>query len=129
MGVTSGAGTVVVVAFRKAVQRFGKPTEVLDREALTEFCEVRGFTPLDRIEPRKQVDTGGEVQSVRLVPRAGAPALEVTVGDGRGMATAVFLGRRKISGLTPGRRIAISGMVAKDGKRLLIYNPEWSFLA
>ena len=53
----------------------------------------------------------------------------MTLGDGRGTATAVFLGRRKISGLTPGRRIAVRGMVAKDGKRLLIYNPEWSFLA
>ena len=129
MGVTSGAGSVFAVAFRKAVQRLAKPTEVLDREALTEFCELRGFTPLDRIEPRTQVDTGGEVKSVRLVPRAGAPALEVTLGDGRGTATAVFLGRRKISGLAPGRRIAVRGMVAKDGKRLLIYNPEWSFLA
>ena len=129
MGVTLGAGTVEIVAFRKAVQRLATPTEVLDRNALTEFCEMRGFTPLDRIEPRTQVDTGGEVTSVRLVPRAGAPALEVTVGDGRGIATAVFLGRRKISGLVPGRRIAMRGMVAKDGKRLLIYNPEYSFLA
>ena len=69
------------------------------------------------------------MKSVRIVPRAGAPALEVTVGDGHGVATAVFLGRRKIAGLVPGKRIAMSGMVARDGKRLVIYNPEYSFLA
>ena len=104
------------VAFRKGLQRLATPTE------------VRGFTPMDLLEPRTRVSTGGEVTSVRIVPRAGAPALEVTLGDGHGIATAVFLGRRKIAGMVPGKRIAISGMVARDGKRLLLYNPEYSFV-
>ena len=84
---------------------------------------------MDQLEPRTRVSTGGEVKSVRIVPRAGAPALEVTIGDGHGTATAVFLGRRKIAGMAPGKRIAISGMVARDGNRVLIYNPEYSFVA
>jgi RecG-like helicase len=117
------------VAFRKGLQRLATPTEELDRQALTEFCTVRGFTPLDKLEARTRVSTGGEVRSVRIVPRAGAPALEVTLADGRGMATAVFLGRRKIAGLAPGKKIAVSGMVARDGKRLLLYNPEYLFIA
>jgi hypothetical protein len=84
---------------------------------------------MDQLEARTRASTGGEVRSVRIVPRAGAPALEVTVADGRGSATAVFLGRRKIAGMVPGKRIAMSGMIARDGKRLLIYNPEYEFLA
>jgi RecG-like helicase len=84
---------------------------------------------MDELQARTRVATGGEVRSVRIVPRAGAPALEVTVADGRGSATAVFLGRRKIAGLAPGKRIAIRGMVGRDGKRFLIYNPEYEFLA
>ena len=116
------------VAFRKGLQRLATPTEELDRQALTEFCTVRGFTPMDQLQARTRVRTGGEVKSVRIVPRAGAAALEVTVGDGRGSATAVFLGRRKIAGLVPGKRIAMSGMVARDGKRFLIYNPEYEFV-
>jgi RecG-like helicase len=117
------------VAFRKGLQRLATPTEELDRQALTEFCTVRGFTPMDQLQARTRASTGGEVRSVRIVPRAGAPALEVSVADGRGAVTAVFLGRRKIAGLAPGKRVAISGMVARDGKRLLIYNPEYSFVA
>ena len=117
------------MAFRKGFQRLATPTEELDRQALTEFCTVCGFTPLDELEPRTRASTGGEVKSVRIVPRAGAPALEVTIGDGRGSATAVFLGRRKIAGLVPGRRIAVKGMVARDGNRTLFYNPEYSFVA
>jgi hypothetical protein len=118
----------MVVAFRKTVQRLATPIEELDRQALTEFCELRGFTPLDEIEPRTRAAAGGEVKSVRIVPRAGAPALEVTLGDGHGSVTGVFLGRRKIPGIAPGRRLSMRGMVAQDGKRFLIYNPEYSFI-
>ena len=60
---------------------------------------------------------------MRIVPRAGAPALEVTVSDGRGAVVGVFLGRRKIAGLSPGRRVALEGVAARDGKRFLMFNP------
>ena len=64
---------------------------------------------------RKPVRVGGEVRSIRIVPRAGADALEATITDGHGVLTAVFLGRRKILGISPGRRVFLEGVVAKDG--------------
>lgn len=123
------AGSVHGMALRKAVRRLTAPVEKLDREALAEFCRERGFTPIGSVEPRRRVSTGGEVRSVRIVPRAGAPALEVTFSDGNGSATAVFLGRRAIAGMTPGRRLAVTGMAARDGNRLVLYNPDYTFLA
>ncbi|MFM8304054.1 MAG: OB-fold nucleic acid binding domain-containing protein [Actinomycetota bacterium] len=116
------------MAFRKAVHRLTAPTEQLDREALSDFCKDRGFTPIASIEPRRRVATGGEVRSVRIVPRAGAPALEVTFSDGGASATAVFLGRRKIAGLAPGRKLAVEGMVASVGRQLVLYNPDYTFI-
>lgn len=116
------------MAFRKAVHRLTTPTEQLDREELADFCVTLGFAPISGIEPRTRVTTGGEVRSVRIVPRAGAPALEVTFSDGAASATAVFLGRRKIAGMAPGRKIAVTGMVARDGKQLLLYNPDYTFI-
>lgn len=116
------------MAFRKTVHRLTAPTEQLDREELSQFCQTKGFTPIAAIRPRTRVATGGEVRSVRIVPRAGAPALEVTFSDGADSATAVFLGRRKIAGMHPGQKVAVRGMVARDGKQLLLYNPEYTFL-
>jgi RecG-like helicase len=116
------------VALRKAVHRLTTSTDELDREELSEFCRSRGFAPIASIEARNRVTTGGEVRSVRIVPRAGAPALEVTFSDGSASATAVFLGRRKIAGMGPGRKLAVRGMAARDGKQLLLYNPEYTFL-
>jgi RecG-like helicase len=114
--------------FKKMVERLTKPTDEIDREQLTEFCAVRSLAPMDTLAPRQPVRVGGEIRSVRIVPRAGAPALEVTVSDGRGSVVAVFLGRRKIAGLSPGRRIALQGVVAQSAARATITNPAYELL-
>ena len=116
------------MALRKLMERLTKPVEEQDAESLRSFCEGLGLTPIDQIMPREEVRTAGEIRSVRIVPRAGAPALEVTVTDGRASLTAVFLGRRRIVGLSPGRRVIIEGVVTKHGPRPLVYNPIYTLL-
>jgi hypothetical protein len=116
------------VALKKSVRRFTAAPEEFDREKLVALCDSLGLAPIPAISPRTQVRIGGEVRSVRVVPRAGAPSLEVTINDGRGFATAVFLGRRKIAGITPGRKIVIEGMAREHAKRHLIVNPLYTLL-
>jgi hypothetical protein len=116
------------MAFKKMVERLTKPVEEIDREELTAFCDARLLSAMDAIPARQRVRVGGEVRSVRIVPRAGAPALEVTVSDGRGSVVGVFLGRRKIAGLSPGRKVAFEGVAARDGKRYLVFNPIYELL-
>jgi len=41
----------------------------------------------------------------------------------------VFLGRRKIAGLSPGRKVAFEGVAARDGKRYLVFNPVYELLS
>jgi hypothetical protein len=114
------------MALRKMVERLTKPVEELDREQLTEWCDSCGGVPLDEVPTRRPVFVAGEVRSVRIVPRAGAAALEATVHDGRGSVTAVFLGRRKIAGLSPGRRVRLEGVVTRDRELQLMYNPVYT---
>jgi RecG-like helicase len=111
------------------VNRLTKPVEEVDREKLVEFCsQLSGCQSCDQLEPRKVARVVGEISSVRIVPRAGAPSLEVGVTDGRGTVTAVFFGRKKIAGLSPGRRLTIEGMVAPLNNRVFIYNPVYELL-
>ena len=117
------------MAFKKMVERLTRPVEDIDREQLTAFCDARQLSAMDEIVPRNHLRVGGEVRSVRIVPRAGAPALEVTVTDGRGSVVGVFLGRRKIAGLSPGRKVAFEGVAARDGRRYLVFNPIYELLA
>ena len=117
------------MAFKKMVERLTKTVDEIDRQQLSEYCDARHFEAMDHLVPRRPVHVGGEVRAVRIVPRAGAPALEVTLSDGRGQVVAVFLGRRKIAGLSPGRRIAVDGVVASDGHRSLVFNPKYEILS
>ena len=113
------------MALRKFVDRLTKPIEQIDREHLEKWCTTSGFPALDAVEVRKPVRVAGEVRSIRIVPRSGADALEATITDGHGTLTAVFLGRRKIMGISPGRRVFLQGVVTKDGVNQVMYNPVY----
>ena len=114
------------MALKKAVRRFTATDTELDQERLVAFCDQHQFTAMTEITPRTQVRVGGTVRSVRLVPRAGAPSLEVAITDGRGIATAVFLGRHRIVGIVPGRHIAVEGVAGQSGSRFLLFNPVYT---
>jgi len=77
---------------------------------------------------RQPVRLAGEVRSVRIVPRAGADALEVSVYDGDAFVTGVFLGRRKINGISPGRRIVLEGVMTLDHNQRVVYNPMYTLV-
>jgi hypothetical protein len=116
------------VALRKFVDRLTKPVEELDRQDLRAFCDRLQTTPIEEAVPRQPARVAGEVRSVRIVPRAGADALEVTVNDGRASVIGVFLGRRKIHGISPGRKLVLEGVVVQNGSQRFIYNPMYTLL-
>lgn len=123
------------MGIRKFAEKFTKPVDEQDRELLVTWCSNVGGTPLDGLQLRQPVRIAGEIRSMRIVPRAGAASLEATVQDGRGSVTAVFLGRRKILGLSPGRRVMLEGVVTANrkansasGTDCLMYNPVYQLL-
>ena len=114
------------MALRKLVTKLTKPVHEQDLEQLTSWCDMQGGASLNSIEARRPVFVAGEVRSVRIVPRAGADAMEATVLDGRGAITVVFLGRRRVLGFTPGRRVTLEGVVSVDGPERYMYNPIYT---
>jgi len=74
--------------------------------------------------PGEQVVLSGTVRSVTFRPREQAPALEVELYDGTGCVSVVWLGRRRIPGIDPGRRMTVWGrMTCTDQPR--IFNPRY----
>ena len=110
---------------RSAFRKLTTPVEELDRERRREQCQLAGATPTVEVKPRSVARVAGEVSSVRIVPRAGAPCLEVSINDGYGRATAVFFGRRHLAGMSPGRRVAFEGRVQADPSRIVLVNPVY----
>ncbi len=58
---------------------------------------------------REMVTLRGTLRTVTLRPRGGVPALEAELFDGTGVITVVWLGRRRIAGIDPGRSIQVRG--------------------
>lgn len=119
---------VIPVALKKFLNRLTTPVQELDRAALVEWSEESQAVSIDRISMRKHVFVAGEISSVRLVPRANSAALEVTVKDGRGTVTAIFLGRRTIPGLTTGRRLMLEGVPFRQNARVIFMNPVYRII-
>ncbi len=118
--------------FRKLLQELTKPVAELDKERLRTFCTgLPGVTPIGDCRPREEITVAGEISSMRIVPRAGSPSLEATVGDGSGMLVVVWTGRRRIAGISPGRRLLLSGRGTDQGGRgrILLMNPRYELLA
>jgi hypothetical protein len=114
---------------RKLMGRLTQSIDDADREQLASFCDSQvGVTHLDALPLRVPVRFAGEITAVRIVPRAGADALEVTVSDGRASVIAVFLGRRKIAAMSPGRRLVAEGVAVARGPERLVYNPWYRFM-
>ena len=74
------------------------------------------------------VRVGGTVRSLTLRCRSQVPALEVDLYDGSDVLTLVFLGRRAIRGITPGRDLIASGRVTRRGSAYVMYNPTYELL-
>ena len=67
-------------------------------------------------------------RTVTLRPRAGVPALVAELYDGSGVLTVVWLGRRNIEGIQPGRKLRVRGRVAQREGRPVVFNPSYELL-
>lgn len=74
---------------------------------------------------RDMVTLYGTLRAVTLRPRGGVSALEADLYDGTGTVMLVWLGRRRIIGVEPGRQLTVHGRLGcHDGTKVL-YNPRY----
>jgi hypothetical protein len=88
-----------------------------------------GGTPVAELTLRRPATVCGTLRSVTLRPRAGVPALEAELYDGSGCLSVIWLGRRQIAGVEPGRRIRVHGMVTESEGEPAVFNPRYELVA
>lgn len=97
----------------------------LDAEELQRGAAESGCVLLHRTERGDLVSISGRLRTVVYTPRTNLPTLEADLYDGSELVTLVFLGRRHIAGIEPGRQLTARGRMAmRDGRRV-IYNPYY----
>jgi len=109
-------------------QRLTATVRQLDQARLQERYQGLDLVPIHGAPLRTPVRISGEVQENRVVPRAGAPSLEVTIDDGTGRAVAIFTGRKRIGGLGLGRGVLLEGVARNERGRTVLLNPAYTLL-
>jgi len=87
-----------------------------------------GCVPIGSVRWRDRAKVAGKVRAMRVQPWAEVASLELTIGDGTGGLTVVFLGRRQIPGIRLGSRIVVRGMAGATRGQLAMLNPRYQLL-
>jgi predicted thioesterase len=113
---------------RQALSRLVAPQHEVHAEAEQELAARMGGTPVAELRVRRAATVCGTLRSVTLRPRAGVPALEAELYDGSGSVVVVWLGRRHIAGIEPGKRVRVRGMVTDVDGQHAIFNPRYELM-
>jgi hypothetical protein len=80
-------------------------------------------TPLNSLRRGQVATVIGRLRAVVYTPRENAPTLQAELFDGSAAIDLVWLGRRRVAGIEPGRTVMARGRVGIHDGRLAIYNP------
>lgn len=97
----------------------------LHAEELRHGAEEIGATPIADAGDRAKVKVCGMLNTVTLRPRAGVPALLAELYDGSATLQLIWLGRRQIAGIEPGRSLVAEGRVTVQQGRRTMFNPKY----
>jgi hypothetical protein len=111
--------------WRRLVRRLTSDVSELDADDLSRRVEQSGARRASECSCGEAVTVLGRLRSVEHSSPAAAATLEAELFDGSGGITLVWLGRRRIPGIEPGRTVRASGRIAvRDGRKVL-YNPYY----
>jgi RecJ-like exonuclease len=114
--------------FQRTLRRLASTNADLESEDLQQTVKAEGSVPIKECSDREIVSLTGTIANITIHPRGGHPALEVELRDGSGAVTLVWLGRRQIPGIDPGRMVKVAGRISCHDGRRLIYNPRYELL-
>lgn len=112
---------------RRTISRWASSTDQHARDLRKTYADASEPTIADAPD-RQVVRLRGTLRTVTLRPRGGVPALEADLDDGSGVLTIVWLGRRRIAGINPGRSIQIEGRIGKHEGARIMYNPRYELM-
>jgi hypothetical protein len=115
--------------FRRFFRRLVATEAELDAEELQRSATESGCTHACDVKRGQLVSLSGRLRTVVYTPRTNLPTLEADLWDGSDVVTLVWLGRRHIAGIEPGRQLSVRGRIAIRDNRKVIYNPYYELEA
>lgn len=110
--------------FRRSLSRWASSDDLEAKELRSDTARS-GCCMIADASDREHVDLQGSLRTVTLRPRGGVPALEAELYDGSGIITIIWLGRRRIAGIEPGRSLKVAGRIGVQDHARVMYNPRY----
>ena len=114
---------------RRALRRLTADEGEVASAALRSETAALGAVAVSECLAGSPVCIAGTLKAVVLRPLAGVPTLEAELYDGTGTVTLVWLGRRRIRGIDPGRALVARGRLTKRMGKPTLFNPEYELRA
>jgi hypothetical protein len=112
---------------RRTISKWANADDQHARE-LRETTRAGSCDLIAECSDRTPVRLRGTLKTVTLRPRGGVPALEAELFDGSDSLVLVWLGRREIAAISPGRSLEVEGRIGRHGGDRIIYNPRYTLL-
>ena len=112
---------------RRTISNWANADDQHARE-LRETTKAGRCDLISECSDRRPVRLRGTLKTVTLRPRGGVPALEAELFDGSDSLMLVWLGRREIAAISPGRSVEVRGRIGRHGGDRVMYNPRYTLL-
>lgn len=112
---------------RRSLSAWANSTDQHARDLRATYSES-GLDTIAGAPDREEVRLQGTLRTVTLRPRGGVPALEAELYDGTGAITVIWLGRRRIGGINPGRSVQVRGRIGVHERTRIMFNPRYELL-
>lgn len=96
-----------------------------DAEQIAEESRATGAQRASECMRGDEVTMHGELRVVETCSRAASSGIKAEFFDGSGTVMLTWLGRKRIPGIEPGRKITVRGRLAEHDGVKTIYNPYY----
>lgn len=110
---------------RRLTRRLTEDLEELDAEEMAESSHATGALPVVSCARGQEVTMFGRLRSVESSSKTACASVEAELFDGTDSILLVWIGRRRIPGIEPGKTLQVRGRVGERDGRKAIYNPYY----
>ena len=111
----------------RALNRMSQPDDEV--ETLQEGVAKAGCASIASQRLRDVVMVHGTLRSVTLRPVDGVSWLEAELYDGSASLILIWLGRRRIEGISCGREVTVHGRLGERDGAKIMFNPRYELTA
>lgn len=111
--------------FRRLSRRLTEDLAQRDAEEMAETAGASGAKHACDCHRGDEVTMLGRLRSVDACSKAAGASMQAEFFDGTDTVTLVWIGRRRIPGIEPGRKLKVRGRIGERDGAKVIFNPHY----